>query len=155
MRAIRRNSRNTRFAWGRWERNWGRRSKWRRGSHGKYRRTFPWSRNCRKSYWNLQSFQSFQRCKQMLISQRRGWEHLRTRSRSRTGRPGSRTHRLLYGSSITHSRVIYTPSYSAAQEVAGKEAKMKMSTGARARVMIKRSVATYRGNRRYRRCLAR
>ena len=47
------------------------------------------------------------------------------------------------------------PSYPAAQDVAGKEAKMKVSVGARARVMITRSVATCRGNRRYRRCLAR
>ena len=49
----------------------------------------------------------------------------------------------------------YTPSYPAAQEVAGKEAKMKLSVGARARVMITRSVAACRGNRRYRRYLAR
>ena len=41
------------------------------------------------------SLQSFRRCKQMLMSRRRGWEGLRTRSRSRTGGPSSRTHRLL------------------------------------------------------------
>ena len=41
------------------------------------------------------------------------------------------------------------------KKVLGKEAKMKMSAGARARVMITRSVATCRVNRRYRRCLAR
>ena len=38
---------------------------------------------------------------------------------------------------------------------AGKEAKMKVSVGAMARVMITRSVPTCRGNRRYRRCLDR
>ena len=38
---------------------------------------------------------------------------------------------------------------------AGKEAKMKVSVGAKARVMITRSVPTCRENRRYRRCLAR
>ena len=37
------------------------------------------------------------------------------KSRSRTGRPSSGTHRLLYESSVTHSRVIYTPLYPAAQ----------------------------------------
>ena len=58
-------------------------------------------------------------------------------------------------SSVAHSWVIYTLSYPAAQEVAGKETKMKVSVGARARVMITHSSATCRGNRRYRRCLAR
>ena len=88
-------------------------------------------------------------------SRRQGWEHLRMRRQSRTDRPSSGTHRLLYGSSVTHSRVVYTQSYPVAQDVAGKEAKMKMSAGARARVIITRSVATCRGNRRYRHCLAR
>ena len=62
------------------------------GELRQYRRTFPWSRNCQKSYWSLQSFR---RCKQMLMSRRRVWQHLRTRSRSRTGRPSSGTRRLL------------------------------------------------------------
>ena len=103
-------------------------------------------------YWSLQSFR---RCKQMLASRRRGWEHLRMRSQSRTSRPSSETHWLLQGSFVTHSRAIYTPSNTAAQEVAGKEAKIKFSAGARARVMITCFVATCRGNRRYCRCLAR
>ena len=61
------------------------------GELRKYRRTFPWNQNCQKSYWSLQSFR---RCKHMLMSRRRGWEHL-MRSRSRTGRPSSGTRRLL------------------------------------------------------------
>ena len=62
------------------------------GESRQNRRTFPWSWNCRKSYWSLQSSR---RCKQKLMSRRRGWEHLRMRSRSPTGRQSSGTHPLL------------------------------------------------------------